>query len=65
MEFIKCENIIVNVSEIKTVRTHDQYLFIECRDKEYNIYFNSESEAKHELYRIYEVLTTIPDKEQL
>lgn len=56
MKFIKCKNAIVNVAEIKAIYTHDQYLYIECTEKEYSIYFDSAIGAREELNRIYKEL---------
>lgn len=63
MAFIGSKGIIVNTNDIKSVTAHGQYIIIECANKEYRIYFNSENEAKNELNRIYEILTTMPNKE--
>lgn len=60
MAFIGSKGIIVNTNDIKSVTAHGQYIFIECENKEYRIYFNSENEAKNELNRIYTILTTKP-----
>lgn len=53
----------MNTNDIKSVTAHGQYIFIECANNEHRIYFNSENEAKNELNRIYEILTTMPNKE--
>ena len=65
MAFIKCKDVIVNTNDIKSVTAHGQHIFIECANNEYRIYFSSENEVKNELNRIYEILTTMPNKEKL
>lgn len=56
MKFIKIENKIVNVAEIKSIYTHDQLLCIECTDKVHRFDFGSEMGAREELNRIYQQL---------
>lgn len=56
MKFIKIENTIVNVAEIKSIYTHDQILTIECTDKVHRFYFGTEMGAREELNRIYKQL---------
>lgn len=56
MKFIKIENTIVNVAEIKSIYTHAQILTIECTDKVHRFYFGTEMEAREELNRIYKQL---------
>lgn len=53
----------MNTNDIKSVTAHGQYIFIECANNEHRIYFSSEDEVKYELNRIYEILTTMPNKE--
>lgn len=56
MKFIKIKNTIVNVAEIKSIYTHDQFLYIECTDKVHRFDFGAEMGAKEELNRIYKQL---------
>ena len=62
MAFIKCKGVIVNTNDIKSITAHSQYIFIKCANNEHRIYFSSENEAENELNRIYEILTTMPNK---
>lgn len=55
-KFIKCQDVIVNTNDIKSVSAHGQRLTIKCTDEEYNIYFASEACANDELNRIYSIL---------
>lgn len=63
MAFIKCKGLIVNTNDIKSVTAHGPYIFIECANNKYRIYCGYENEAKNELNRIYEILTTTQNKE--
>ena len=56
MKFIKIKNTILNVVEIKSIYTHDQYLVIECTDEVHRFDFGSEMYAREELNRIYKQL---------
>lgn len=56
MKFIKIKNTVVNATEIKSIYTHDQLLYIECTDKVYRFYFGTEMGAIEELNRIYKLL---------
>lgn len=56
MKFIKIQNTIVNVAEIKSIYTHNQLLCIECADKVHRFYFGTEMGAREELNRIYKQL---------
>lgn len=55
-KFIKIRNLIINVNTIESIRTHGQYLLIECTNNTHNIYFTSEFEVEEELSRIYSIL---------
>ena len=55
-KFIKCQNVIVNTNDIKSVSAHGQRLTIKCIDEDYNIYFASEAGVEDELNRIYGIL---------
>ena len=54
--FIKCQDVIVNTNDIKSVAVDGQYLTIKCTDEDYDIYFASEAYAIDELNRIYGIL---------
>lgn len=56
MKFIKIENTILNVAEIKSIYTHDQLLYIECTNEVHRFDFGTEMGAREELYRIYKQL---------
>ena len=56
MKFIKIQDTIVNVEGIKSIYTHDQYLVIECANKNYRFIFDSQMGATEELNRIYKQL---------
>lgn len=56
MKFIKIENTILNVAEIKSIYTHDQHLCIECTAEVHRFDFGSEMYAMEELNRIYKQL---------
>lgn len=55
-KFIKCQNTIINVNDILSITTHEQYLRIVCKYNVHNIYFQSEQEAQEELDRIYKLI---------
>lgn len=55
-KFIKCQDVIVNTNDIKSVSTHGQRLTIKCTDEDYNIYFATEAGAEDELNRIFGIL---------
>lgn len=55
-KFVKCENLILNASDILSIRTHERRLIIECNSKTHVIYFASCRAASDELNRIYAVL---------
>lgn len=55
-KFIKCDNLILNASDILSIRTHESRLIIECTNKTHVIYFTSYCEARDELNRIYSIL---------
>ena len=55
-KFVKCQNIIVNVNDILSIRACNQRLIIECTNKIHNIYFASESAVEEELNRIYNII---------
>ena len=56
MKFVKCNNFIVNASLIKAIVPLGQYVEIDCTDKVYRAYFNSDREAINEVNRIYKEL---------
>jgi hypothetical protein len=57
-KFIKCQDVIVNTNDIKSVSVNGQYLTIKCTDEDYDIYFSTEAYAMDELNRIYSILKT-------
>ena len=57
-KFIKCQDVIVNTNDIKSVSVNGQYLTIKCTDEDYDIYFSTEAYAIDELNRIYCILKT-------
>lgn len=57
-KFIKCENVIVNVNDISSIRTCGQRLIIECTNNTHDVYFSSERWAEEELSRIFSILSS-------
>ena len=55
-KFIKCQDTIVNVNDIRSVYRWGQSVIIECANDEHDIYFASEQEAEEELCRIYSLI---------
>lgn len=55
-KFIKCQDTIVRVNDIRSVYRWGQSVIIECDNDEHDIYFSSEQEAEEELYRIYNLI---------
>lgn len=55
-KFIKCQNVVVNANDILSITTHDQDLYITCKNKIHRIYFSSEHAAQEELNRIYNLI---------
>ena len=56
MKFIRIKDTILNVAEIKSIYTHDQWLVIECTDENHRFDFGSQMYARDELNRIYKQL---------
>lgn len=56
MKFIKIQNAIVNVAEIKWIYTLDELLCIECLGQVHRFDFETEGGAMEELNRIYRQL---------
>jgi hypothetical protein len=57
-KFIKCQDVIVNTNDIKSISAHGQRLTIKCTDEDYNIYFSTAAGVEDELNRIYSILKT-------
>lgn len=55
-KFVKISNLIVNVNDILSIRTHGQSLLIECTNTTHRIYFASEVSVDEELNRIYNII---------
>lgn len=55
-KFIKIQDTIINVNDIRYIYRHDQSVIIECVNDEHDIEFYSEQAAQDEVNRIYSIL---------